>query len=307
MGQDGKIKIEVYGLMKEAEFYMAKYVAEDLCSKNANLFMPPHCSAMLENQWIRFLESTRNGEEKSSLGELWSYKGNTLVLVNGEMIGTAEKFQEWATQQHEFHDHRPLPLYYAIAKEEYKDYLLKTQHDFIFLDIARGKDERLGRVIVELFSDKLPITCKNFKELCIGGKKETEKHDPPLALQYKGSIFHRIVKNGWIQGGDIYHGKGDNGWSIYGETFSDEQYSVLHAHRGILGMANKGRHSNASQFYITLQPAPWMDFKYVAFGEVVEGLDVLSALEEQETYNERPLQECKIRDCGVLDIENMFG
>ncbi|KAG7239221.1 hypothetical protein INR49_029974, partial [Caranx melampygus] len=83
--------------------------------------------------------------------------------------------------------------------------------------------------------------------------------------------------------------KGDGGESIYGPTFEDESFAISHSKRGILGMANKGPHSNASQFYITLQPTPWMDRTYVAFGlQVVEGVDVLKRLEEATTCNERP-------------------
>ena len=65
---------------------------------------------------------------------------------------------------------------------------------------------------------------------------------------------------------DILHGRGDSGESIYGEIFEDESFAVPHSKRGILGMANKGRHTNGSQFYVTLQPAQWMDCKFVAFG-----------------------------------------
>ena len=67
---------------------------------------------------------------------------------------------------------------------------------------------------------------------------------------------------------DILHGRGDSGESIFGETFEDETFAIPHNRRGILGMANKGRHTNASQFYVTLQPTPWMDCKFVAFGWV---------------------------------------
>ena len=65
---------------------------------------------------------------------------------------------------------------------------------------------------------------------------------------------------------DIWMKKGDGGESVHSLTFEDENFAVKHDARGILGMANKGRHSNGSQFYITLNPARWMDHKYVAFG-----------------------------------------
>uniref|UniRef100_A0A3Q1FQB8 Peptidyl-prolyl cis-trans isomerase n=1 Tax=Acanthochromis polyacanthus TaxID=80966 RepID=A0A3Q1FQB8_9TELE len=94
--------------------------------------------------------------------------------------------------------------------------------------------------------------------------------------------------------------RGDGGESIYGPTFEDESFAVSHSKRGILGMASKGPHSNGSQFYITLQPTPWMDKTYVAFGQVVEGVDVLRRLEEAKTYNRRPKYECKVTACGVF-------
>ncbi|XP_037700427.1 probable inactive peptidyl-prolyl cis-trans isomerase-like 6 isoform X2 [Choloepus didactylus] len=121
-----------------------------------------------------------------------------------------------------------------------------------------------------------------------------------IRLHYKGSIFHRIVRNGWIQGGDIEAGKGDGGESIFGATFEDENFSIPHNKRGILGMVNKGRHSNGSQFYITLQPAPYLDRKYVAFGQLIEGTEVLKQLELIPTENERPVQKCLIFDSGDL-------
>lgn len=119
-----------------------------------------------------------------------------------------------------------------------------------------------------------------------------------IRLHYAGSIFHRVVQNGWIQGGDIVAGKGDGGESIYGPTFEDESFAIPHNKRGVLGMVNKGRHSNGSQFYITLQPAPYLDKKYVAFGQLIEGTEVLQQLELVPTENERPIQQCTIVGSG---------
>ncbi|CAG03607.1 unnamed protein product, partial [Tetraodon nigroviridis] len=116
----------------------------------------------------------------------------------------------------------------------------------------------------ELFSDYCPKTSKNFEALCTGEQGLTKSGIP---LCYKDSLFHRVVPNGWVQGGDISpQRKGNGGESIYGPTFEDECFGVPHIKRGILGMANKGPHSNGSQFYITLEPTPWMDRTYVAFG-----------------------------------------
>ena len=80
----------------------------------------------------------------------------------------------------------------------------------------------------------------------------------------------------------------------------DECFTADHSSRGVLGMVNKGPNTNASQFYITLMPSNWMDKQYQAFGRVLEGSKVLEKLERLETFNERPIKQTIISDCGVL-------
>lgn len=86
-------------------------------------------------------------------------------------------------------------------------------------------------------------------------------------LHYEGSPFHRIVRDGWVQGGDIVSGKGDGGVSIYDEAvFCDEAFTMGLNETGVLAMANKGPHTNASQFLVTLAPQPWLNRRVVGFG-----------------------------------------
>jgi len=297
-----KKKIRLYGLMKSSEFWQARCVIEALCSKEGKVFEEPLFESMLENRWLSFIDELRQTSAKSISGELWGFHGDTLVFIGAELLGGGPDFLKWAKQEYNFEDFRPLPLFKALAQEGYKENLVKSKHDFVYMEIV-ANDKSLGRMVIELHSDLLPKTCTNFMKLCIGDEEERTKHEPPLALTYQNSVFHRVVPNGWIQAGDIVQGRGDNGWSVYGGTFEDENYAIPHSRRGIVGMANRGPHTNASQFYITLQPAPWMDCQYVAFGEVIEGVDVLDKLEAQETYNERPVHECRIKTCGQLAIE----
>lgn len=166
----------------------------------------------------------------------------------------------------------------------------------MFLDISIDLAP-IGRLIFELYCDACPRTCTNFQVLCTGTSGFSERG---IKLHYKDSIFHRVVKNGWVQGGDIVEGRGDDGESIYGPTFEDENFSVPHNKRGVLGMVNKGHHTNGSQFYITLQATPYLDKKYVAFGQLIEGTEVLRRLELVPTENERPLVLCSITDSGIL-------
>ncbi|XP_049800055.1 peptidyl-prolyl cis-trans isomerase F, mitochondrial-like [Schistocerca nitens] len=153
-----------------------------------------------------------------------------------------------------------------------------------------------------LYSDLLPVTCENFKCLCTG---EKGGNDEGILLHYKNTLIHRVVKMGWLQGGDIENRIGGGGASIYGHTFPDESYCISHNRRGVLSMANDGRHSNGSQFIITLQPALWMDYYYVAFGQVVEGENTLKVLESVNTAYERPLADIEITGCGVFDVSEV--
>jgi small GTP-binding protein len=110
----------------------------------------------------------------------------------------------------------------------------------------------------------------------------------PKKLSYIGSPIHRIVKDGWLQLGDIKDGSGLYGESIYGDTFPDEGFEVKHNVEGILSMANKGPHTNGSQFLITMRPLPSFDNKFVAFGRVVSGLDHIRKINAVPTLNQRP-------------------
>lgn len=128
----------------------------------------------------------------------------------------------------------------------------------------------LGPLNIELRCDLAPRTCENFLALCEMG-------------YYTGTPFHRSIRNFMVQGGDPT-GTGRGGESIYGPSFKDEMDSRLtHSGRGILGMANSGKDTNASQFYILYKSARHLDFKHTVFGSVVGGLETLTALEAVAT------------------------
>ncbi|CRK90187.1 CLUMA_CG003901, isoform A [Clunio marinus] len=157
----------------------------------------------------------------------------------------------------------------------------------------------LGRIVFELFNDVCPKTCENFRALCSGEKgigKTSEKH-----LYYKGIIFHRVVKNFMIQSGDFVNGNGTGGESIYGGTFDDENLTLKHDQPYLLSMANRGKNTNGSQFFITTAPAPHLDNIHVVFGRVVTGQDVVRQIENLPVdRNSRPLEEPMVKTCGEL-------
>ncbi|NXF96786.1 NKTR protein, partial [Eubucco bourcierii] len=157
----------------------------------------------------------------------------------------------------------------------------------------------VGRIMFQLFSDICPKTCKNFLCLCSGEKgigKTTGKK-----LCYKGTTFHRVVKNFMIQGGDFSEGNGKGGESIYGGFFKDENFILKHDRAFLLSMANRGKHTNGSQFFITTKPAPHLDGVHVVFGLVISGFEVIEQIENLKTDTaSRPYADVRVIDCGVL-------
>ncbi|KAK6529025.1 hypothetical protein TWF694_004245 [Orbilia ellipsospora] len=125
-----------------------------------------------------------------------------------------------------------------------------------FLDLQHGT-EPIGRVVIELFTDKTPKTCENFRSLCTASSSSE--------LSYKSSIFHRVIEEFMIQGGDITRGDGKGGRSIYGDTFEDENLGWCDIDKeGLVCMANRGKDTNSSQYV-------WC---YISFGIITVTLSI---------------------------------
>jgi peptidylprolyl isomerase len=168
-------------------------------------------------------------------------------------------------------------------------------HSKVFFDVSIG-GQPAGRIEFELFANT-PITSENFRALCTGEKGVGKSGKP---LHYKGSGFHRVITQFMAQGGDFTAGNGTGGESIYGMKFNDENFINKHNVPGLLSMANAGKNTNGSQFFITFVKTPHLDGKHTVFGRVSSGMEILQAMENAGSQSGQPKKAMVITDCGQL-------
>lgn len=146
-----------------------------------------------------------------------------------------------------------------------------------------------GDIQIKLFPEIAPKACENFIELAKSG-------------YYDGTIFHRVISDFMIQGGDPTN-LGIGGESIWGNSFQDEVMEKISFDKpGKLAMANKGPNTNGSQFFITTEKTPWLNMRHTIFGEVISGMDIVEKISFVKTnQRDRPLEDQKIIKASVSE------
>lgn len=285
----------------------AEIVLSTVASNNEDVTI--EYKKLIEDEWIEYLPTLKRTHQ----GSAFEARANEPFIVHSlyGYIGGVEELIKIVTKEYGYVDGRGSPEHGANkaglsmkAWEHVFSTIGAENRSHAFFDlvindekVVAGKEEKF-RLVFELFSDLCPKTCSNFMALCSG---DQGKSGSGLNLCYKGTKIHRIVKNGWIQGGDISEtSSGTTSESIFGGVFPDESFTGKHSSSGVLAMSSSGAHTNGSQFYITLKALPNLDGKRVVFGKVRVGDSVLKRINEVPTSMQRPLQSVAIVDSGVV-------
>jgi peptidyl-prolyl cis-trans isomerase A (cyclophilin A) len=156
-----------------------------------------------------------------------------------------------------------------------------------------------GQVVIRLFPDHAPKAVRNFVELAEGGRQWTDPRTGRATTDklYAGTVFHRVIPNFMIQGGDpLGSGRGGPGYKFADEIHPDLAFDRPY----LLAMANAGPGTNGSQFFITVVPTPWLNGKHTIFGEVIEGADVVDLISRVKAGSQdRPVEDVTIESVTV--------
>ena len=235
-------------------------------------------------------------------------------VAGGDSAGAKKrsKFAEWHDRMDGVHSQRSsdeeaaVAAAAAAAARHRSPSPVPQPNPWVFLEIGIGDSypqRPLGRLEIELFADVVPRTAENFKQLCQGGAVSQFTGNGNLPLCFAHNSFHRIITGFMAQGGDITREDGTGGESIYGRKFEDENFLLQHSGPGVLSMANSGRHSNNSQFFLTFVATPHLNGRHVVFGQVRgrEGFEILKAIEQLAASKDgEPKVKVTITGCGVI-------
>lgn len=191
-----------------------------------------------------------------------------------------------------------LPAYFVYEHFEAQRKVRLYRHaigDKVFMDVGIG-NRYAGRILIGLYSERVPLTCENFLQLCKGYQVKDK------VIGYRNTFFHNIKPGAAVVGGDVLTGTGKtHGLSIYGEAFPDENFDMEFLRDGDLAMVNWGKNTNSSIFMITLSSQRILYGHHVVFGTVLRGMKLVREMGELGTKVGRPAMPIRILQCGVIE------
>ena len=283
------VLLSVVGNLDDPAFHECRLLATAISEEFAPVTLDVR--ALVETDYQDFLSKIT----KQIGGPAYNHKSSPFVYYNGcNYVGGVVEFRRWARKVYETALDNEQSVYDDIASKAQESWMRDSKNSFCYMEVQIVGEEQPSKVLIEMYDDLCPNTCDNFRRLCTGQSGRS----------YIGSPFHRVMKNGYVQGGDIDGGRGDGGDSASGGSFADEGFAVSHGRAGIVSMANTGPHSNKSQFFVTLKDMSWLDQKCVAFARVVFGMDVFSRINNLPEENQRPKELPTIVGAGVEEINS---
>ncbi|XP_052753415.1 uncharacterized protein LOC113520777 isoform X2 [Galleria mellonella] len=213
-------------------------------------------------------------------GLAYCLKSQVAVLMNDKFLGGENELKELIEKKYIYHFSLD---YYKEGVTQFITFIKSSGRPCAYMHISIN-DKPIGTMIFMLYADIVPYTCENFLRLCKAKKGG-----------YSGTPVHRIVKDCWIQCG---------GFGLKSSDLDCENFIIPHDRRGVICMTNDGRHVDCStQFFVLLQPAPWMEHKYVAFGQLIDGDETLKKIESVPTSYESPKENIIIYKSGIFNME----
>lgn len=283
-----KYHIYVYGKVQSPDFQMYKVAAEHLAKERRGIECTVEgCFETQYEQQLRYLISKYGGsfvQAKPAYAIVFVETADSVLYFANE-----SRFLEWAFKRFKYEDKTRSVFYKRVGNKALKAVKDSSGRSYCALGFTAGDDPQ-ETVQLELFDEECPITCRNFLDLL-----SHEKFD--------GHPLHRVKAGSWIQGGDLVDGSGLHSEAMGGEPLRHESFQIPHDRGGLLGMANCGKDTNGSQFYITTRELPFLNGKFVVFGRVISGMRTVLKISKSATRNERPVKDVKIsaqKDFTVL-------
>ena len=336
--------LSIIGCLSSEQYHEARLIAEDIVTAAANTATPLslHLRPLIHYQWQSYLRS--HPTRSSSAPGLPSLDPCVLHSAYGRLGGIDELVQ-WAAKQYQYEDVRAQrstvdarayrSALKKLARQELADYITRQQqhsgYQYAYLDFevdgrhTASPTPQHNRLIIELYPHIAPRAVQNFVQLTHSTPTQSLPNpaaapaDLP-ALHYLHSPVHRVVPGSHMQCGDVYRGRGDFSLSSYGAPLEDESFALSHEAAGVVSLVGRAgvAHSGGSQFLVTLGAARHFDGRYVGFGRVVDGLQLLAQCNNSVSVGvngggvapdglvlryERPLYPVTVEACDQFNTE----